>query len=256
MKKIKTVIVDDESGGREALEKVLNGFSSSFEIIGVAKSSEEGLERILTLKPDLVFSDIEMPVKSGLEMIREAQKSYRFNVVLTTAHEQYAIKAINQFDVIGYLLKPIDLDEFYAVERKILERFSNPQEQQLIPSGIPVTGFPQKIFLPKAGGKEAVDPADIYYCKASGPYTEIYLKSGEMKTVSKPLKSTEAILTTHLGFFRVHDSYLINSLYISEIRNEGEAGVVVLNKNIEVDISRRKKADFITFLETRGLFFR
>ncbi|MBK9636553.1 MAG: response regulator transcription factor [Bacteroidetes bacterium] len=255
MDKITTIIVDDELSGRQTLEKYLCSYSESFDVVGIAKSAAEGLKLIQEFKPALVVSDIEMPLKSGLEMIREALETHTFKIVLTTAYEKYAIKAINQFDVIGYLLKPIDLDEFYSVEKRILDKFSKPMETTL-QTPIPIRNFPQKFFLPKVGGKEAVDPSEILYCKASGPYTEIHMISGVVKTISKPLKATEVLLTPSLGFFRVHDSYLVNSNHISELRNEGETSVVVLNKVTEIDVSRRKKSEFLEFLETRGLFFR
>ncbi len=255
MEKIKTIIVDDELSGRQSLEKIVVGFSSAFEVIGIAKNAEEGVQMIRDLRPDLVFADIEMPYKSGLDMLKEALQQCSFQIVLTTAHEQYAIKAINQFDVIGYLLKPVDLDEFYKVEKRIVEKLTRGQQQTVNPLQTIPFSTHAKLFIPKLGGKEAIDPSDIIYCKASGPYTEIHLFTGEVKTVSKPLKATETILNNQLGFFRVHDSYLINCKYICELRNEGEGGVVILNKKTEVDISRRKKHDFLSYLESRGLFF-
>jgi len=256
MEKIRTIIVDDELSGRQSLEKILIGFSVAFEVVGIAKSADEGLQMIKNLKPDLVFADIEMPYKSGLDMLKESLLINSFHIVLTTAHEQYAIKAINQFDVIGYLLKPVDLDEFYKVEKRIIDKFSNGQTH--VPPSLQSISFSthSKLFIPKIGGKEAVDPSEILYCKASGPYTEIHMISGVVKTISKPLKATEVLLTPSLGFFRVHDSFLVNSNHISELRNEGESSVVVLNKVTEIDVSRRKKSEFLEFLETRGLFFR
>lgn len=255
-KVFRTVIVDDEPSGRESLKKYLLDFSVGYDVLGVASSAEEGEKMILNLKPDLVFADIEMPIRSGLDMLGAVIDKHPFLIVLTTAHEQYAIKAINRFDIVGYLLKPIDLDEFRGVEKKIREKAGllkdKPEKTEISPPQNPSSSI---IFLPKLGGKEAVSAEDIIYCKASNNYTEIYLTGKNKKVISKTLKATEALLSGFPYFFRAHDSYLVNFRFIREFRNEGEAGMLILAEGYHVDVSKRRKADFLHFLRTHGVTF-
>ena len=253
---LKTIIVDDELSGRESLNKILTTYSQGYDVLGIASSAEEGEQLIKSHKPDLVFADIEMPIKSGLEMLNSALEHQQFLIVLTTAHEQYAIKAINKFDIVGYLLKPIDIDEFRHIEKKIFAKANLGIEQKTLPSAPSnSTNGPSILFLPKLGGKEAINIEDIIYCKASNNYTEIILKGKIKKVISKTLKATESMLVDFPYFYRVHDSYLVNYRCIEEFRNEGEGGMLNLTEGHSVDISKRRKADFLLFLKSTGVKF-
>ena len=255
-KLLKTIIIDDEPSGRESLYKYLIEYSNSYDVLGIASSADEGEEMILKFKPDLVFTDIEMPIRSGLDMLTSVLQQLEFLIVLTTAHEQYAIKAINRFNIVGYLLKPIDMDEFRGVERKIFEKASLDSSfksaNQIVSISKPASSM---IFLPKLGGKEAIKAEDIIYCKASNNYTEIYLLGKVQKVISKTLKSTESMLADFPFFYRVHDSYLVNYRYILEFKNEGEAGMLILQEGYNIDVSKRRKADFLKFLRENGVKF-
>jgi len=253
---LKTIIVDDELSGREALNKILTEYSTGYDVMGIASSADEGEELIKTHKPDLVFADIEMPIRSGLEMLSSSLEHHNFLIVLTTAHEQYAIKAINKFDIVGYLLKPIDIDEFRGIEKKIAAKAAlGVPEKPNKHNNANVGSGPAILFLPKLGGKEAVNVEDIIYCKASNNYTEIYLKGKTQKVISKTLKATESMLADFPFFYRVHDSYLVNYRFIEEFRNEGEGGMLNLTEGYSVDISKRRKADFLQFLKSKGVKF-
>jgi two-component system LytT family response regulator len=254
-KLLKTVIVDDEPSGRESLYKYLTEFSKGYDVVGVASSADEGEEMILKFKPDLVFSDIEMPIRSGLEMLSSVIDKHSFLIVLTTAHEQYAIKAINRFDIVGYLLKPIDMDEFHGISRKIFEKAGQDTFKRSTVQSGSTDSKSSIIFLPKLGGKEAIKAEDIIYCKASNNYTEIYLIGKTQKVISKTLKATESMLSDSPFFFRVHDSYLVNYRFIQEFKNEGEAGMLNLQEGHSIDVSKRKKADFLQFLRANGVKF-
>ena len=152
--------------------------------------------------------------------------------------------------------KPIDIDEFRHIEKKIFAKANLGIEQKTLPSAPSnSTNGPSILFLPKLGGKEAINIEDIIYCKASNNYTEIILKGKIKKVISKTLKATESMLVDFPYFYRVHDSYLVNYRCIEEFRNEGEGGMLNLTEGHSVDISKRRKADFLLFLKSTGVKF-
>src|ERR1700752_4602251 len=106
---IKAIIIDDEKSGAEVLQLLLQQHCPSIQIEAVENSAESGINSILSLKPNLVFLDIEMPSATGFDVIN-ATKEVNYEVVFTTAYEHYAIKAFKT-KAVDYLLKPIDIDE-------------------------------------------------------------------------------------------------------------------------------------------------
>ena len=109
MKNLRVVIIDDEANARQALHNMLQIVAPDVEICGEAKNVDLGIELIQAKKPDLVFLDIQMPGKSGFDLLNSFEKP-DFNVIFTTAHQEYALKAF-RFSAIDYLLKPIDPEE-------------------------------------------------------------------------------------------------------------------------------------------------
>ncbi|MDH5604230.1 MAG: response regulator, partial [Cyclobacteriaceae bacterium] len=127
---LRIVIVEDEKHGRETLKNLLLEFCKNVEIVGMAGSVEEAVEVITREKPDVVFMDIELQTGTGFDVL-DRLKGFGFEVIFTTAFEQYAIKAI-KFSSIDYLLKPIDLDELQqAVEKARLRKGEDAYKRQL-----------------------------------------------------------------------------------------------------------------------------
>jgi two-component system LytT family response regulator len=139
---LRAVIIDDETNAREALTNLLRLISPDVEICGEAKNAELGIELIKKEQPNLVFLDIQMPGKSGFEMLSSFEK-VDFGVIFTTAYQEYAIRAF-RFSAIDYLLKPIDPEELQAA----VERFKwklgsvNPQQLQILQEQLDPTPAP------------------------------------------------------------------------------------------------------------------
>lgn len=120
---LKTIIIDDESGGRQMMRRLLEKYCSNVQVVALADSAEAGKKMIEEHHPDLVFLDIEMPHRSGFEMLEE-MKNRDFNIVFVSAHEKYAMKAI-KYSALDYLMKPVNIKELQAAIEKAGKSFQS-----------------------------------------------------------------------------------------------------------------------------------
>lgn len=245
---ITALIIDDESDGRDALRLALEKYCPDVSIKGMCETSELGISAIKTLKPDLVFLDIQMPQMSGFDVLQKVAP-VTFEVIFVSAHDQYAIKAI-KFSALDYLLKPIDVDDLMNALRKVKERLHNKgnahQYQSVLHNIQLKTDKIKKLAVPSLDGIDLFDTDDIIYCKADGSYTTVYLQNKQSKIVSRNLKDFENLLE-EFGFCRVHHASLINLKHVQRYV-KGEGGYVILSEGHHVDISRRKKEEFLGLL--------
>lgn len=242
---LQVVIVEDEKHSRETLKNLLEEFCDNVTVIGMASSVEEAINMISEKNPELVFMDIELQTGTGFDVL-DAIGDKHFEVVFTTAFEQYAIKAI-KFSSIDYLLKPIDIEELQiAVNKAQVRKDANQYQKQL---EVLLTNFRQpnsenrNICLSTAEGIEFVKVQDIMYCEANGSYTNFILKNNKKLIVSKHLKEYENLLSEH-KFMRVHNSYLINLLEVKRfVKTDG--GYILMNDDAAISISQKKKEEFM-----------
>jgi two-component system LytT family response regulator len=246
---ITALIIDDEVDGREALKLALEKYCPEVAVKGVYENPEEGVQAIKNLKPDLVFLDIQMPLMSGFDVLKQVSP-LTFEVIFVSAHDQYAIKAI-KFSALDYLLKPIDVHDLLEALRKVKERLQAKGSQHHYQSVIQNIQFNanriKKIAVPSLEGIDLYDTDDIIYCKADGSYTTLFLKNKQSKLTSRNLKDFENLLA-EAGFCRVHHSFLINLKHVQRYV-KGEGGYVILTDDHHVDISRRKKEEFLALLD-------
>jgi two-component system LytT family response regulator len=246
---IQAIIIDDEKKCISLLQKMLNTAFPEIEIIATTTQPDEGIKLIRIHEPNIVFLDIEMPNKNGFELV-EATKDIPYNVVFTTAYQQYAIKAI-KFAALDYLLKPIDADELKEAIFRFKSKQKNEQRDKqlnlLFDNLKSNTSNYNRLSLATNEGVIFINTADILYCEASGGYTFFYMKNGDKFITSKTLKEYEEILVEN-HFFRIHHSYLIN---LSEIKRyiKGDGGTAIMSNNIELPVSKRRKDDFVKKLK-------
>jgi two-component system LytT family response regulator len=245
---ITAVIIDDEKKCVSLLKHLIENHCADIKVVAEAGDALQGLGVIQMFKPDIVFLDIEMPGKSGFELL-SALPEINFDIIFTTAYNQYAIKAI-RFSALDYLLKPVDPDELKnAVARLYKKHHKNEQRANidLLVNNIrsPQPNF-SRITLSTQDGLVILHVNEIVYCEASGTYTIFYLKTKEKIMVSKTLKEYEELLKDH-HFFRVHNSYLIN---LDEVKKyiKGDGGSVIMSNGDEVFVSKRRKEDFLSSL--------
>ena len=247
---ITAVIIDDEEDGRDAIEIALKKYCPEVNILGTYATPEDGLKGIRQLKPSLVFLDVQMPNMSGFDVLHQLSP-INFEVIFVSAYDRYAIKAI-KFSALDYLLKPVDIDDLLQAINKVKDRLHNRsnffQYQSVLDNVQSKGGRIEKLAVPSVNGIDFFDTADIIYCKADGSYTTVILKNKQSCMVSKNLKDFENLLTES-GFCRVHHSFLINLRHVQKYI-KGEGGYVLLTDGHHVDISRRKKEEFIALLDT------
>ena len=246
----KTIIVDDEKGCRDSLSDLLTDFPQ-INIVDKVSSVKTAQESITNLQPQLVFLDIEMPDGTGFELL-EKIPTLNFDVIFTTAYDQYAIKAI-KYSALDYLLKPIDPNELQeAIHRftskKNTQELMNSKFKTLL-NNINGETTHQKIAIPDGEGLNFVKINDIIRFQSDGSYTYMFTTQNTKPTlISKPIGDYEEMLANE-PFVRIHRSNLINLQHVVKYL-KGEGGFAIMSDQSKVEVSRRKKLEFIQALSS------
>lgn len=247
----KVIIVEDELHAREFLKNIISTYCTNLEIAAMASSVEEGVVAIRTHQPDIIFLDIEMQTGTGFDLLQQFPQP-SFDVIFTTAYDHYAIRAI-KFSAVDYLLKPIDIEELQQAVEKVISKKKDNSSQQALQMLLKNLQSPQNaeqsITLATSEGLEFIPLQQIIRIEASGPYSHFYLKEKKKIIVSRNLKEYETLLSDH-GFFRVHNSHIIN---IKEVRRmiKTDGGYAVMSDDTHVTISPKKKDEFFEMIGQR-----
>jgi two-component system LytT family response regulator len=238
------IIIDDESKGRTALREKLSAYCPQITLLAEAANGQEALILIRQHDPQLIFLDIEMPRMNGFEMLNEIGKR-NFHVIFTTAYDQYAIKAI-KYAAFDYLLKPIDIEELKTAISNVDARGNSQIRNQLdlLSQHMQQPKRPlSKLAIPTLDGLMFYDINDIIYLEANSNYTNLYFVNKVKIIASKTLKEFEELLPDDI-FFRTHNSFIINLNFIKRYI-KGDGGQIELHNGAFVDLSRRKKEEFL-----------
>lgn len=248
---IKAIIIDDEINCINALEEDLQMFCPDVMLLDVCQSAKEGILSIRRNNPELVFLDIEMPWMNGFEMLEILNKEINFQIVFTTAYDQFAIKAF-KVSAVDYLLKPIDSEDLVnALARVRKEAWKEPEKNKInnLLENTKTIAVQQKIAVPSKEGYHFIPVDKIIYCKAKGSYTELTLEDNTKLVLSKSLGETQAILPSEL-FERIHHSALVNLLYIDQYKKIHGFCIVMKNGD-ELSVSKSKKEQLLIRLGVR-----
>ncbi len=243
---IRTILIDDEVRSLKTLEVMLQPFNNVLQIVGVYSSPLDALREIYNLSPDLIFLDIEMPKLNGFQFL-DAVKNISFNVIFTTAYDQFAIKAF-KYSAVGYLLKPVDEDDLkIAIDKVLTSEIKKllPVQMDILRQSMQrvVNKKEQKIALPASDGLVFVLLQEIVRCESDNNYTKVYFINKDKMVICRTLKDIEELLGEE-HFLRVHQSHLVNMNYIKKfVKSDG--GYLLMNDNTEIPISRSKKDDFL-----------
>jgi two-component system LytT family response regulator len=250
---IRTIIIDDEQACIDRLRELLTHFhAGSVDVVGTSRTVKEGIEAITKLQPDAVFLDVQIGEKTGFDLLQQLS-AIPFDVVFTTAYEKYAVQAF-KVCAIDYLLKPVDADDLQEAMGKLQAKRSREDVARKLDTlfhNLKTLEAPSKrICVPTMAGFVYVQVSDIVRCEADGNYTTLFLKDSKRLIVAKTLKEFEEILGEY-DFFRVHNSHLVNLAYVKEY-SKGKGGSVRLTDNSQIEVSERRKGEFLKRLTGNG----
>ncbi len=243
---VKAIIVDDEEFSRLLLKSKLEEYCSQVNIMELCSSAREAKESIQKIEPDLVFLDIAMPDKTGIDLLKELPE-LNFEIIFVTGFNSFAIEAI-QLSAIGYVLKPIQNDLLieavgHAVQR-IQEKQENRRNKVFIQNILNPDLSKKRIGIPTEEGLDFVSIEDIIRCEGYLKYTKVKLKSGKTLLSSYNIGEFRRLLENY-NFYACHKSHLINLLHIRKYMKEG---TILMEDNSYVPVSKRRKAEFLKVL--------
>lgn len=238
-----SVIVDDEPKAIQSLSWELSNYSDQIKVIATFNNPEKALLFLTENNIDCLFLDIEMPTMDGFQFLNKL-KFRDFAVVITTAYNEYAIKALKK-DALDYLLKPIDSDDLEETIAKVKKHRSRALDSNKIEKVL--LRFNEKLNTKKIaintdGKLIFLESKEILYIVSDGNYSTFHTTNNKKIVVTKKLKEINTLLPNEI-FFRVHNSYIINLTKVKEFFKTD--GYVILDDNHKIPVSRQKKSEFL-----------
>lgn len=218
------------------------------QVVGYADSIAKAYPEITTQQPDLILADIQLKDGTSFELLQRLNLPHT-QLIFITAYSQYAIKALN-LGALGYIVKPIDDREFtQAIDRCYQKRNTHVYEEaqlQVAHDQLQTTQPPKRLALKTFHFTQIVCIADIVYCQSDKGYTTFYLANGDKLMVSKVIKEYEDLLIP-AHFIRCHQSYLVNTAFISKYYKEG---YLELTDQTTIPVSERKKELILSYIQS------
>jgi two-component system LytT family response regulator len=234
----KAIIIDDERLARNELKKLLSEFTQ-IEIVAEAANADEGIEKIELHNPDLLFLDIQMPGKTGFDMLTELDKTP--HVIFTTAFDDYALKAF-EVNALDYLMKPIEPKRLGDSILKLQQK----EEKELLAlqsSNRSLLKETDQVFVKDGEKCWFVKLGDIRLFESVGNYAKVYFATNK-PLILKSLNALEERLDERV-FFRANRKHIINLHWIEKIEPYFNGGLLVELKGGEkIEISRRQTVKF------------
>ncbi len=193
----KYLVIEDNPTAIETLKLLMAEYDEFQETI-ITCDKKEGIKAVLTHKPDLIFLDVELPDFTGFEFIKELRNQLQElpEIIMSTAHEKYALNAVNE-DILYYMMKPVDPDDLFMAINRFRIKKAKAQKA---------------ITIKNQKGYSFLNFDDIFLIKSSSNYTYFYTKDLQKVVVSKTMKEFEPYLNEQ--FLRVHKSYIVNTNFI------------------------------------------
>ncbi len=249
METINALIIDDEKHCRESLSELIRNKFPEIRLAEICSNPAEGIIAISKLEPDLVFLDVEMPGMTGFEMLKKLPE-ITFEVIFTTAFDKYAVRAIKA-SALDFLLKPVTYEDLVEAIAKFRNRFrkEKPYRQlEVLYDNLQQKFDPlKKLAIPSQNGLEIIPVREIIRLEGDSNYTTFHLRNQAKFLVSKTLKGYEELLADQ-HFFRIHQSHVINLKCVKRYI-KGEGGIAVMEDGSELDVSRRRKDEFVKALQ-------
>ncbi|MEL6559345.1 MAG: LytTR family DNA-binding domain-containing protein [Bacteroidota bacterium] len=245
----RVVIVDDEEQAIKDLAGLIKLYCPGLELVATATSSDEAMEVIYREQPEIVFLDIQIDAKSGIELLQEMDQ-VNFEVVFVTAHQHYAIDAL-RLSAVDYLLKPVEVDLLLNSVSRVSEKLKQSNLKSnldtLIHNLSDTNICKKKLVLSTMEMVHLVELNDIVWCKSETNYTKFKVVEQGNIIISKTLKEYAEQLSS-FGFLRIHRSYLINLKHLVGF-DKREGGSVVMSDGEKLPVAIRKRDEFMKIFE-------
>jgi len=237
---IRAVIIDDERLARNELKKLLLDFPE-IEVIAEAANAAEGIEKVDSLNPDLIFLDIQMPGKTGFDMLAELERAP--NVIFTTAYDEYALKAF-EVNALDYLLKPVEPKRLAdALQKLQVEDDKDPISDHTISVNRSILNEHDQVFVKDGERCWFVKLSDIRLFESVGNYAKVYFGPNK-PLILKSLNALEERLDEKV-FFRANRKHIVNLRLIEKIEPYFNGGLLLEMKGGEkIEVSRRQTVKF------------
>ena len=255
---LKAILIDDSQNAIDALQIKLLENCPEVKIIATYTNPLTALNEIPELSPDIIFLDVEMPEMSGFDLLK-GLKETNFEIIFVTAYNHYAVNAIraNAFD---YLEKPVNVKLLKQAVERLLEKAEEKRKNglpfhqqtllQLFNSLQEISQKKTMLPLSTSEGITMVSVTDIIWVESLSNYTKFYIQNAKPVTVSKTMGEFEDFLYQH-NFFRIHRSTIVNLSYIHKYQR-GDGGVIELKEGTRLEVSVRKKQEFLDRLSQMG----
>lgn len=237
---IKAIIIDDERLARNELKKLLADYPE-IAVVAEAANANEGIEKIENLAPELIFLDIQMPGKTGFDMLAEMDRTP--NVIFTTAYDEYALKAF-EVNALDYLLKPIEPKRLADAIQK-LQGHDDKDDQNGVPMNFnrSVLQENDQVFVKDGERCWFVKLMDIRLFESVGNYAKVYFGNNK-PLILKSLNSLEERLDEKI-FFRANRKHIVNLRLIEKVEPYFNGGLLLELKGGEkIEVSRRQTVKF------------
>lgn len=236
---IKAIIIDDERLARNELRKLLADFPE-IDIVAEAANANEGMEKIDNFGPELIFLDIQMPGKTGFDMLAEMDRTP--NVIFTTAYDEYALKAF-EVNALDYLLKPIEPRRLADAIQKLHNHEDRDEENAPTNFNRSVLQENDQVFVKDGERCWFVKLSDIRLFESVGNYAKVYFGSNK-PLILKSLNSLEERLDEKI-FFRTNRKHIVNLRLIEKVEPYFNGGLLLELKGGEkIEVSRRQTVKF------------
>jgi two-component system LytT family response regulator len=242
MKQYKTIIIDDERLARAELKSILNEYTE-IDVIDEAQNGDEGIEKIKSLQPDLIFLDVNMPGMTGFEMLKKLDSIP--HVIFVTAYDEFALKAF-EVNALNYILKPVDVDRLNETIEKlkqIEELDFQSDSKNTVERNKEKLNTSDKVFIKDGEKCYFVKLANVRMLESEGNYVKVHFGSNR-PLILRSLNSFEEKLDPNC-FFRANRKFIINLDWVEKVENWFNGGLrVELSTGDKVDISRRQAIRF------------
>jgi|JI7StandDraft_1071085.scaffolds.fasta_scaffold126662_1 two-component system LytT family response regulator len=247
---ITALIVDDEENNRTVLEILIKKHCPMISLIGKAASADEAVEMINRLQPKLLLLDVKMKSKTGFDLLRMFDK-IDFEVVFVTAHDNFAVTAF-EFNAVGYVLKPVDVDKLKIAVDKAIERIKSKRDVDVVMHFINTLSEKNELvnkFSVHHNGKVVfISVSEISFIQTSGNNTILNMIDNAHYYSSKDLARFEEVLRVRDNFLRINKSVIINIDHLKSY-SKGETCYLEMKSGQSFEVSRRRKTDIIKKLK-------